>query len=306
MPGFSRLGLGTVQFGIPYGIANVSGQVRYAEVLRILARARDAGITFLDTARGYGTSEESLGSALAELGLAGGFSVSTKLDIGSDYDSRPEGEVLAEVAAALDASRRALGMDGIPVYQLHVPAHRSWRGGVIWSLLQERQREGAIGLLGVSMAGADVDEALACLDDPGVAVLQIPYNAFDQRWRRRGVLDAAARRGVSVVGRSAFLQGLLLLPEERVPPRLADAIPLKRFLGAIAAEAGMEVGEIALRYALSAPEISSTIIGVDSLEQLEGNIAVAARGPLPSGVIETIEKSFAEVPERLVVPSLWA
>ena len=68
----------------------------------------------------------------------------------------------------------------------------------------------------------------------------------------------------------------------------------------------MEVGELALRYALSAPEISSTIVGVDSLEQLEGNIAVAARGPLPSGVIETIEKSFAEVPERLVVPSLWA
>jgi aryl-alcohol dehydrogenase-like predicted oxidoreductase len=120
------------------------------------------------------------------------------------------------------------------------------------------------------------------------------------------VLESAARRGVSVVGRSAFLQGLLLLPEERVPPGLADSIPLKRRLGAIAAAEGMDVGELALRYALSAPEISSTIVGVDSVEQIQRNLAVAARGPLPSRVTDTIEAEYADVPERLVVPSLWA
>lgn len=303
---FSRLGLGTVQFGIPYGIANTSGQVPYATVVRILSLANASGVTFLDTARGYGTSEQSLGAALAQLGLAGAFTVSTKLDIGMDYESRSEAEVLAEVEGALEGSRKALGRYCIPVYQLHVPAHRTWRGGVIWKYLRTRQREGAIGLLGVSMAGTDVAMALECLEDPAVGVLQIPYNAFDQRWRRCGVLGTAARRGVSVVGRSAFLQGLLLLSEERVPPGLADSIPLKRRLSAIAVDEGMDVGELALRYALSAPEVSSTIVGVDSVQQLERNLAVAARGPLPPRVTGIVESEFADVPERLVVPSLWA
>lgn len=301
----SRLGLGTVQFGIPYGIANTSGQVPYAEVRRILARARQAGVTFLDTARGYGTSEQSLGAALAELGLSKEMSVSTKLDIGADYDAKSEEAVLAEVASALEASRQALRMERIPIYQLHVPAHRIWRGGAIWSYLRERQRAGAIGRLGISMAGSDVEQALACLEEPGVEVLQIPYNVFDQRWRRHGVLAQASARGVSVIGRSAFLQGLLLLPEGRVPPRLVEAIALKRRLDAMAAAAGMEVGELALRYALSAPEVSSTIVGVDSLEQLERNLDVASRGPLAPELVASLEDAFAEVPEHVVVPSRW-
>lgn len=306
MPPVSRLGLGTVQFGIPYGIANTSGQVPYAEVRRILSLANQAGVTYLDTARAYGTSEQSLGAAIEELGLAGAFTLSTKLDIAPGWEARPEEAVLAEVEAALQESRKALRVDCIPVYQLHVPAHRSWRGGVIWRYLLRRKREGVIGSLGVSMAGSDVDEALACLEDPAVEVLQIPYNAFDQRWRRRGVLAAAARKGVSVVGRSAYLQGLLLLPEERVPQRLEQAIPLKRRLDAMAREAGVEVSELALRYALSAPEVSSTIVGVDSLAQLERNLVVASRGPLDGELIASIEAAFAEVPEFLVVPSRWS
>jgi len=143
------------------------------------------------------------------------------------------------------------------------------------------------------------------LEDPGVEVLQVPYNVFDQRWRRAGVLEAAVRRGVRVIGRSALLQGLLVLREERVPQHLADAIPWKRRLNSLAAEGGIQVGELALRYALTAPEISSTIVGVDCLEQFERMLDIASKGPLGPDLIAALEAAFAGVPQRIVVPSQW-
>src|SRR4051812_21051223 len=59
-----RIGLGTVQFGINYGVSNTSGQVSAPEISAILATAREAGIRVLDTAASYGTAEQALGRAL--------------------------------------------------------------------------------------------------------------------------------------------------------------------------------------------------------------------------------------------------
>ena len=61
---FSRLMLGTVQFGLEYGIANVSGKPSFDRVCDILRAAYEGGVTALDTAAAYGTSEEVVGSAL--------------------------------------------------------------------------------------------------------------------------------------------------------------------------------------------------------------------------------------------------
>ncbi len=74
----SRLMLGTVQFGMPYGVANRTGQPDAARVREILTVAADGGVNCLDTAALYGSSEETLGRALAELGLAGKMTVVTK------------------------------------------------------------------------------------------------------------------------------------------------------------------------------------------------------------------------------------
>ena len=302
---WSRLGLGTAQFGLPYGVANRTGQVPYPLVLRILERAAGRGITLIDTAPAYGTSEASLGMALRELGLGNAVMVCTKLDLAADYDSRSTGAVLEEVRSVLDSSRRALGLERLPVLQLHVPAHRWWRGGAIWDLLRAQRDAEAIGMIGVSMSGTDVDEARSVLADPSVDVLQIPYNAFDQRWRSSGVLESAAARGVRVIGRSPYLQGLLAMSDGLVPPRLAHALPWKARFRRIADDAGMEPAELAMRYALSAGEIATTVAGVETLEQLETNLRYADRGPLPAETAARIEEELAGVPEAIAAPFLW-
>ena len=75
----SRMMLGTVQFGLPYGVANHTGQPSYDEVVRIVAAAVEGGVNCFDTAAAYGTSEEVLGNALHELGLADQVTVVTKV-----------------------------------------------------------------------------------------------------------------------------------------------------------------------------------------------------------------------------------
>ncbi|MCK5155856.1 MAG: aldo/keto reductase, partial [Spirochaetales bacterium] len=94
----SRLGLGTVQFGFDYGINNTRGQVPYDEVCRMLIRASDQGINFLDTSRLYGSSESVLGKAIAEIGRE--FTVCTKLDLPKNYTELGEKEIRDAVNAS--------------------------------------------------------------------------------------------------------------------------------------------------------------------------------------------------------------
>ena len=76
---FSRLLLGTVQFGLNYGIANTQGKPSFERVKAILRTALDNGITSLDTAAAYGDSEEVLGKALAELDIADRMTIVSKV-----------------------------------------------------------------------------------------------------------------------------------------------------------------------------------------------------------------------------------
>ena len=77
----SRVGLGTVQFGMDYGISNKTGQVRFADVVEIFETAREQGLNFIDTAPVYGNSEATIGRAIAEMGAPDEFVICTKLDL---------------------------------------------------------------------------------------------------------------------------------------------------------------------------------------------------------------------------------
>ncbi len=300
----SRFGIGTVQFGLDYGINNKTGQVSYSDVLNIFETALENGVNFIDTSRVYGTSEQTIGKALREIGAVDDFIPCTKLDISENYHEKSDEAVRGEVKGSLDQSLEALGIDTLPVYLLHRPEYRTFRDGLIWDYLKEAVSKGMIGRLGVSIADGP-SEAIACFEDPAVEAIQIPYNVFDARWDKTGVLKVAAERGIAVFNRSSYLKGLLLMEMDEVPEHVTESLCYKESLNRIAAEAGLEVKEMALRYVFSVPEITSTIIGIDSQVQFRENLRIYEKEPLESALIQKIRTAFGEVQEYVLNPFLW-
>ena len=93
------------------------------------------------------------------------------------------------------------------------------------------------------------------------------------------------------------------------PEQASKIVPVSRRyvrrLQSISTEVGIDVKELALRYALGNPRIDVTIVGIDSIEQLEENMLLREIGPLESGQIEAIDSQFEDSPDELVNPALW-
>ncbi len=298
----SRFGLGTVQFGFDYGINNDSGQVPYSEIVKIFTHAEENGINFIDTSRVYGTSEEMIGKVLKELGTADKFILCTKLDLPAGYEELSEAAVLQAAGESMEKSREMLMLEKLPVYLLHNPDYMKHSGGIIWEFVKEQKAKGVIEHLGVSI-GVGPEEAMECLEHPEVDAIQIPFNLFDSRWEK--VLEVTSARGIAVFNRSTYLQGLLLMEPDAVQKRLPRALDYSRTLDKITKQAGVDKKRAAIKYVFSEKRIASTIVGVDSFNQLTENLDIYNEDPLSPEFIETARNSFSEVPEAVLNPALW-
>ena len=292
----AKLTLGTVQFGLAYGIANQGGKPAYETCRDIMAEAYAAGIRCFDTAAAYGESESVLGRTLAELGIADAVTLVSK---SRPLDPTIEDPTLIkqQIEASLQDSLKHLRVEQLPVFLFHREADLRWME--ILAALRER---GLIARIGVSVDTAAGAEAAAA--EPLVEAVQLPHNLFDHRFSG-GPCFQSKSAGSLLFARSAFLQGLLLMPEARIPAALHEVIPVRRQVEKIAADAGMAMPELCLRYSLSFPAIDSVLIGVDSVQQLKQNTAMAARGPLSTEVVERINSVVPDFPDSIVRPSLW-
>ncbi|MBS0206865.1 MAG: aldo/keto reductase [Planctomycetes bacterium] len=295
----SRLMLGTVQFGMPYGVANRTGQPSEREVLNIVATAVEGEVNCFDTAAVYGSSEAVLGRVLAELGVADRVTVATKVRPLNDAESADASLAAGAIEQSIADSRQRLQLDCLPVVLFHREAD-----AVYLPILAELQARGWLRHFGVSCDNRP-GPASKFLATGDVSALQIPGNVLDRRHQRSGVFQDAASRGVAVFVRSVFLQGLLLVPEADVSPALAGVIPARRKLAELAAEAGMGLAELALRYMLSYDEVTCVLTGVETVSQIRDNLAMFDRGALPADLLAAIASSARELPEFLVTPSQW-
>lgn len=300
----SRIGLGTVQFGIDYGINNALGKVQYDDILEILSLASEKGINFIDTSRYYGCSEENLGRALSELKLTEHYTVCTKLDLPENFREFSEKVLLQEVSDCLEKSCETLRLERLPVYLLHTPVYMKVSGGAVWDYLKEKKKEGVLGHLGVSIASGP-GEAEEVLDDSAVEAIQIPFNVFDQRWHEKGILEKAAEKGVAVFNRSTYLQGLLVMDSSDAATRLPASVSFLQKLEAFVREYGYDRKKTVVNYVFSEDLIASTIIGVDSPGQLEENLAIYEETMFEGETRDIIGELFLDVPESIVNPSLW-
>ncbi len=215
-----KLGLGTVQFGLDYGITNAAGKTPAPEVHAILARCAANGVDTLDTAVLYGDSESVLGHHLPR---PHGFRI-----VGKTLHLERELPLRTALDALRDGVVRSLARLGEPkLYALLV--HRvddllGPGGDAVFKELIALRESGLVGKIGVSVY-TPADVTLLSERFP-LEIVQLPVNVFDQRMLESGTLADLRQRHIEVHARSAFLQGVLLADDpNKLPPGLTALAP---------------------------------------------------------------------------------
>jgi aryl-alcohol dehydrogenase-like predicted oxidoreductase len=249
-----RLALGTVQFGLAYGVAGRGEAVPEPEVRSILEDAASRGVRTLDTASAYGDIEERLCRLVEGLPLG----IVSKVPPVPQELSPTESADFVLRAADLSHARLGPRLRGLMLHRgtdLDGP-----RGEALAMALRTwcANREIRFGASCYSPA-----EAALLAATRGIALTQLPGNALDQRVGR----EPDGLIGVEVHLRSAFLQGLLLMPEERAAARLPQASQMLANWHTYCRIAGLTPLEMALSVVKSFAAVATVVVGVDSLSQ---------------------------------------
>jgi len=287
----SKLALGTVQFGLKYGIANQTGQTNAAEAKRILELAEQHKINCLDTAITYGNSEQVLG----EIGISSRFNVVSKLPpLPSDLFN-----IESWVNYQVQESLKRLKVKCLYGLLLHRSENLlGSRGTKLANALEKLQSSGLIKKIGVSIyAPSELDYATDCLP---LNIVQAPLNVVDRRLETSGWLSKLHRDGVEVHTRSAFLQGILLMHRDDIPVKFEKwatqwdqwAKYLKNFNTSATAAC--------LSYPLSLQEVDRVVVGVDNLKQLKELIEAARLNHSLNEDLFMISED-----QRLINPTNW-
>jgi len=304
----SVVGLGCWQLGADWG------DVDESDALAVLHAAVDDGVTFLDTADVYGDgrSETLIGRLLAERPDAG-LTVATKMGRRADPHV-PEAYTIDAFRTWTDRSRRNLGVDRLDLVQLHCPPPPVLSDDRVYDALDALVDEGAIAAYGVSVETCE--EALAAIARPDVATVQIILNAF-RRKPIEQVLPAAEAAGVGIIARVPLASGLLsgkyderttfASGDHRTYNRGGDAFDVGETFSGVPFEVGVRAArrvtalaqphpaaQVALRWILDQPGVSTVIPGACNGDQVRGNVGAAALEPLDADLLEQLTAVYDE------------
>jgi aryl-alcohol dehydrogenase-like predicted oxidoreductase len=284
-----KLALGTVQFGLPYGIKNSSGIPIDDDIKQIFSVAKQAGIEVVDTAIAYGNAEERIG-----LHSNGDFKIITK------FPSFPEGveHSYQWLSDTIDGSLNRLKLNKIHGVLLHRPSQLLEKeGDFLFKNLQQLKADGKVDKIGISIY--EPSELDALTDKYKFDIVQAPLNIFDRRLIETEWLFKLADMKTELHVRSVFLQGLLLVSPLQ---RLSKFDPWSGHLSKYdnwLKETGITALEACLRFVLSFPEVSNVIIGIDNCDQLK-DIITAAKGDTPLIPVDLSSNDL-----KLINPLSW-
>lgn len=314
----SVIGLGTWQLGADWG------DVTEADAFAVLAAARDAGVTFFDTADVYGDgrSEKIIGAFLAQEAEAGestaAVTVATKM--GRRLEQLPENYVLANFRAWTDRSRQNLGTDTLDLVQLHCPPTAVYHSDEVFDALDTLITEGAIAAYGVSVETCD--QALAAIARPNVSTVQIILNAFRLK-PLDAVLPAARAAGVGIIARVPLASGLLTgrytrettfaANDHRNYNRDGSAFDVGETFSGVDYETGLQAAaaftalvaelnagpnepltpaQAALAWVTHQEGVSCVIPGARTVSQANANAAAGAVPPLPESFLTGVTELY--------------
>ena len=287
----SKITLGTVQFGIDYGINSENGQVQPEEVRSILNYAHSQNIDLLDTAPAYGNSEKVLGVANVQ-----NFKVVTKTrHFNNAKISNSDIGLLKKDFSCSLTDLRQESFYGVLVHN----ASDLLKSGAekLYDHLQELKQAEKIEKIGVSVY--DYSQLQSILDNFDIDLVQLPFNILDRRMIDSGMLSTLRSSNTEVHARSVFLQGLLLMSEQNRPDKFNRWSGLWKIWHEWLNDNQITALEATIRYAISMPEISKVLVGVDNKDQLK-EIIIASNGILPNIPTELHTNDI-----NLLNPSNW-
>ena len=264
-----KLAIGTVQFGIRYGINNSEGIPGNAEIHNIFTVAVNAGISMIDTALGYGNAEERV-SSFADI-----FNIVSKFS-----GVKTEEELLLQ----FETSFTHLGASTIYGYLAH-NADNLIAIPELWQTLQKLKEESRVKKIGYSLYSVNQLESLLT-QNMIPDLIQFPFNIFDQRFAP--YMSELVSLGVEIHTRSVYLQGLLQMNPERLSNNLEQLKPDLIKLRDIAVQNNLSISELCLGFALRNPFINKVVIGIDNASQLAENIYISQKDSLSKEVIREL------------------
>jgi aryl-alcohol dehydrogenase-like predicted oxidoreductase len=271
-----KLGLGTVQFGLRYGINNTTGQTSAQEVSHILKFAAANTITVLDTASAYGNAEAVIGA-----------NDLSAFKVVSKYITPTAGST---IEAQFHYSLQQMQLKNLYGYLAHRPAE-ILKEPAQWKMIKNLQQKALVQKVGFSLNTTQELEAL--LQKQFIPdLIQVPYNYFDNRFEKQMI--TLKEKGCEIHTRSAFLQGLFFKDVNTLPSFFDVAKPAIKKVQAQA----KNLSAALLQFVCAKPFIDKVIIGVENLQQLQENI----KG-LNSAV--EIEPLHLKIPEQILMPSNW-
>ena len=277
-----KLALGTVQFGLDYGITNHSGQVAIDEVKDILDYAKTNNIDTLDTAARYGNSEQVLG----EVGVNNYRIITKTTPLKNGVDG-----VIKDFHQSLD-NLNIGQVDGLLIH--NIDDVKDKRFGDLFHKLNELKEEGLINKIGFSTYTPDQVDFL--LENFDFDLIQVPFNIFDSRLVKGGQLKALKKRNIEIHARSVFLQGVLLDFDNLSDYFLTWKTQFIEYQ-AMVKNSGLSLLEYALNFVLSVQEIDRVLVGVNNEQQLR-EIVLSLKG------LDGLEDYFIN-DINLLNPSLW-
>lgn len=291
----NRLGLGTVQFGTDYGVSNKLGKTSRGEVYRILEAAASAGVGLIDTAALYGEAEQVLGSVLP---LRHNFKIVTKTT------QFRKDRITVQDAATLEQTFHVslLKMRQTSVYGLlahHADDLLTPGGELLYERMAQFKKQRLTRKIGASVYSATQIDKL--LEKYSLDIVQLPINLLDRRLIDSGHLRRLKDLNVEIHSRSTFLQGLLLIPPDKLPDYFHPVQGLLSTYNAWLYQRGLSPLEGALAFVASRPEIDRVIVGTCSRAEFAEIAEVW--GSLADLALELDD--FRCDDERMVNPSMW-
>ena len=287
-----KLVLGTVQFGLNYGINNPLGKPSDIIYKSILNKAYSSGIKFLDTAEAYGDAQERIG--LYHKVYKNKFKIITKFC--PTVKNLP-----SNISERIFNNLKIMNIDNLYCYMFH-----SFNDFILFYKqfkkdLCSLKNNGFIENIGVSLYSNDEVESILKYDC--VDIIQIPYNLLDNFSKRNDIINKAKHKGLQVHTRSVFLQGLFFIPLSKLRGNLS---PLKTYLYEIHNRIkanNLSIGELALNYSLRNKNIDKVIVGVDSVEQLNKNLNWI-KSTINDDLFDFIDQMDI-IENNLLNPSFW-
>lgn len=280
-----KLALGTVQFGLSYGIHNMHGIPSDDEVAQLLSIAAQEHIDTLDTAYAYGNAEERLG----QLGTHS-FRIVSKF---------PMPENGQQVSDYLTTSCNRLKRTRLDAYMAHNAAILL-SNPAIWQELSLLKEQGKVEKIGYSLYNPDELEQLLELNMiPDI--VQVPYSLLDRKFEP--YFTSLKAQGCEIHTRSAFLQGLYFMQPDQLPAKLEPLKNALLSLQQIAVKFELSTEALALRFACSHPAVDLVVIGTETPQQLRTNVS-AVSGSLSEELLTAIRAIEITHPE-LLNPSVW-